>query len=157
MFDVLLGLSAIIRAFIEIITIKEVNDDQYRDKPDNLKTDYEKSKEYYSKTSAGYDPEKLFSENIKKSETVWDYKRRKYREQTNNRQSETQSTKESPLIKWVMEHEDVVLLCLTPGIHLIKNEDLQGIDEKEISDFLFKQEGTESIERIDEGLEVTVR
>ena len=164
MFDFLLGLSAIVNAAIEVVTIKEANALGSREKPDYLKTDYEKSVEFYEEREAkmAEKVELTIPEKIKKYETVWDRKRRKFHEEELKRIREERMNRinkqpENPLAIWVVNHDDMILDVLKSGVHVIPYKDLDDLDPDMVAEFLFKTETVEKVEKVTEGLEVTVR
>ena len=164
MFDVLLGLSAIVNAAVEAVAVKEANELGRKDRAEYLKSDYEKSLEFYEKREAEMAKKtQCFEANSKKKYiSVWDKKRKKYHEKEAMRRYkerhgyETGGT-ENPLAEWVMKHDEMILGILNPGVHVIPKDKLDGMDPDIIAEFLFKTETVEKVEKVPEGLEVTVR
>lgn len=164
MFDVLLGLSAIVNATVEVVAIKEANALGSKEKPDYLKTDYERSVEFYEKREAemAAKGEPLILAKPKKYETVWDKKRKKFHEKElkrirEERKNNDNKQPENPLAVWVVNHDEMILEVLKSGVHVIPYKDLDGLDPDMVAEFLFKTETVEKVEKVTEGLEVTVR
>lgn len=65
--------------------------------------------------------------------------------------------KEDPMVNWVMNNDKLLLEVLKPGVHLIPNNVLEGMDVDEVAKRLFDIDEVESVDHVTEGLEVTVR
>ncbi len=164
MFDVLLGLTAAARAAIECADWNYANRYSDSPKPENLKTEYEKALEYYA---AREQEERMLIESKKAvpwSETPSQkrhrlYLERKAEERVSARyENGNDKEKDSPLAKWVMDNDELLLSVLKPGVHLIPEKAMEGIDVDELAEWLFdKIESVESVEKVKDGLEVTVR
>ncbi|MCR5402911.1 MAG: hypothetical protein K6E91_03720 [Butyrivibrio sp.] len=164
MFDVLLGLTAAVRAAIECANWTYANRYSNSPKPENLKTEYEKALEYYA--ARGQKEMTLFEgeKAIPWSETPSQKRHRKYLERKAEERVSARykngngKEKDSPLAKWVMDNDELILSVLKPGIHLIPEKAMEGMDSDELAEWLFvKIESVESVEKVKGGLEVTVR
>ncbi len=163
MFDVLLGLSAIVNAAVEAVAVKEANKIGTKGKPNYLKTDYDRALEFYEEREA--ETENMSDSESpapRKYESVWDRKRKKFHEREAKRRYEERhrcenKEPENPLAIWVVEHDDMILGILKPGVHIIPGKELDGLDPDMVAEFLFKTETVEKVEIVPEGLEVTVR
>ncbi len=154
MFDVLLGLSAIVNAAIELFTLKEANEIGGRLEEEAKKKEKQPSEKMSEvqdyRTRPPYEP-------------VWDRRHREYVEADERRKAmeeekrKEELSKESPLALWVMTHDEMLLDVLVSGVHLIPNKELEGMDLDVVSDFLLNAEMVEKVEKLSDGLEVTVR
>ncbi len=153
MFDTLLSLTAIIGAIIEGVTIKEALKEPDEDRPSNLKSDYEKGVEFYSKRKV-----KVDTKEHPRKESFWEQKTREFIEsEAKKKENEPQKKKETPFEKWFFTHDKLLLEVLSGGVHIIPYSEMEGVDVDEIADFLFEHHVVESVDKVKEGLEVTVR
>ena len=72
--------------------------------------------------------------------------------------NDNKKAQENPMADWVMNNDRMLLEVLKPGVHLIPNKALEGMDVDEVALWLFsKIDAVESVDRVTAGLEVTVR
>ncbi len=165
MFEFLLGFTALLHSAITVhdwACATEFTNNP--NKPDNLKSDYERCVEIFSRREA--QQRELLEEKRKtvKAESPSERKRRKYVEREAARRvaerhaSDGKKPAENPVATWVMNNDQLVLECLKPGKHIIPNSAMEGMDEEAIANWLFASiNAVESVDRIPAGLEVTVR
>ena len=160
MFDVLLALTAIASSAIEVGGIVSANKQMEKHEPNNA---YDASKAYYDSMEA--QNRILVMDNCP---TVLDEtpSQRMHREHIEREAAkrvaarhanDNNKPKEDPMVNWVMNNDKLLLEVLKPGVHLIPNNVLEGMDVDEVAKRLFDIDEVESVDHVTEGLEVTVR
>jgi hypothetical protein len=160
MFDVLLALTAIASSAIEVAGMVTVNKEMKKHEPNNA---YDAAKAYYESQEA--QNRMWFMDNCP---TVLDEtpSQRMHREHIEREAAkrvaarhanDNNKPKEDPMVNWVMNNDKLLLEVLKPGVHLIPNNVLEGMDVDEVAKRLFDIDEVESVDHVTEGLEVTVR
>ena len=165
MFDFLLGFTALVHSAITTLDWACATEfTNNPNKPDNLKGDYERSVEIFTRREVQQKPLLEQKRKTVKAESPSERKRREYVEREAARRvaqrhaNDGQEPQENALATWVMNNDQLVLECLKPGKHIIPNSAMVGMNEETIANWLFaKIEAVESVDRIPAGLEVTVR
>lgn len=160
MFDAILALTAIASSAIEVAGMVTVNKEMKKHEPNNA---YDAAKAYYESQEAqnrmwfmdncptvlGETPsQRMHREHIEREAA----KRVAARHANDNNKP-----KEDPMVNWVMNNDKLLLEVLKPGVHLIPNNVLEGMDVDEVAKRLFDIDEVESVDHVTEGLEVTVR
>lgn len=161
MFDAILALTAIARSAIEVSGIAFANKQMDKQVPDNA---YDASRLYYDRLEAENRVKTLDNLTTVKSETPSQRMHREYIEREATKRvaarhaNDNNKPQENPMANWVMKNDRLLLEVLTPGVHLIPNKAMEGMDADEIAKWLFAKIGAvESVEHVADGLEVTVR
>ena len=160
MFDALLALTAIASSAIEVAGMVTVNKEMKKHEPNNA---YDAAKAYYESQEA--QNRMWFMDNC---HTVLDEtpSQRMHREHIEREAAkrvaarhanDNNKPKEDPMVNWVMNNDKLLLEVLKPGVHLIPNNVLEGMDVDEVAKRLFDIDEVESVDHVTEGLEVTVR
>ncbi len=161
MFDVLLALTAIASSAIEVGGIVSANKQMEKHEPNNA---YDASKAYYDSMEA--QNRILVMDNCPtvKDETPSQRMHREHIEReaakrvAERHANDQNKPQENPMANWVMKNDRLLLDVLKPGVHLIPNKVLEGMDADEVAMWLFaKIDAVESVDHIAAGLEVTVR
>lgn len=160
MFDAILALTAIAGSAIEVAGMVTVNKEMKKHEPNNA---YDAAKAYYESQEA--QNRMWFMDNCP---TVLDEtpSQRMHREHIEREAAkrvaarhanDNNKPKEDPMVNWVMNNDKLLLEVLKPGVHLIPNNVLEGMDVDEVAKRLFDIDEVESVDHVTEGLEVTVR
>ena len=160
MFDAILALTAIADSAIEVAGMVTANNQMKKHEPTNA---YDAAKAYYESQEA--QNRMWFMENCP---TVLDEtpSQRMHREHIEREAAkrvaarhanDNNKPKEDPMVNWVMNNDKLLLEVLKPGVHLIPNNVLEGMDADEVAKRLFDIDEVESVDNVTEGLEVTVR
>lgn len=160
MFDAILALTAIASSAIEVAGMVTVNNQMKKHEPNNA---YDAAKAYYESQEA--QNRMWFMDNCP---TVLDEtpSQRMHREHIEREAAkrvaarhanDNNKPKEDPMVNWVMNNDKLLLEVLKPGVHLIPNNVLEGMDVDEVAKRLFDIDEVESVDHVTEGLEVTVR
>lgn len=160
MFDAILALTAIADSAIEVAGMVTVNKEMKKHEPNNA---YDAAKAYYESQEA--QNRMWFMDNCP---TVLDEtpSQRMHREHIEREAAkrvaarhanDNNKPKEDPMVNWVMNNDKLLLEVLKPGVHLIPNNVLEGMDVDEVAKRLFDIDEVESVDHVTEGLEVTVR
>ena len=160
MFDALLALTAIASSAIEVAGMVTANNQMKKHEPNNA---YDAAKAYYESQEA--QNRMWFMDNCP---TVLDEtpSQRMHREHIEREAAkrvaarhanDNNKPKEDPMVNWVMNNDKLLLEVLKPGVHLIPNNVLEGMDVDEVAKRLFDIDEVESVDHVTEGLEVTVR
>ena len=160
MFDAILALTAIASSAIEVAGMVTVNKEMKKHEPNNA---YDAAKAYYESQEA--QNRMWFMDNCP---TVLDEtpSQRMHREHivreaakrvAARHANDNNKPKEDPMVNWVMNNDKLLLEVLKPGVHLIPNNVLEGMDVDEVAKRLFDIDEVESVDHVTEGLEVTVR
>ncbi|ADL36419.1 hypothetical protein bpr_IV054 (plasmid) [Butyrivibrio proteoclasticus B316] len=164
MFDLLLGLTAIVNSAIEVATVVTANAIGKE-----TKTKMERSEDAMG---IWVYPNEIKKENVTvpndipvvSKETVYERMHREYVEREAARRvaarhaNDGAPQKENKLADWVSDHDELILSILTPGVHFLPEKEMIGMDIDVIADHLFnKISSVESVEKVEGGLEVTVR
>ena len=160
MFDAILALTAIASSAIEVAGMVTVNKEMKKHEPNNA---YDAAKAYYESQEA--QNRMWFIDNCP---TVLDEtpSQRMHREHIEREAAkrvaarhanDNNKPKEDPMVNWVMNNDKLLLEVLKPGVHLIPNNVLEGMDVDEVAKRLFDIDEVESVDHVTEGLEVTVR
>lgn len=160
MFDAILALTAIASSAIEVAGMVTVNKEMKKHEPNNA---YDAAKAYYESQEA--QNRMWFMDNCP---TVLDEtpSQRMHREHIEREAAkrvaarhanDNNKSKEDPMVNWVMNNDKLLLEVLKPGVHLIPNNVLEGMDVDEVAKRLFDIDEVESVDHVTEGLEVTVR
>ncbi|WP_026658618.1 hypothetical protein [Butyrivibrio sp. AC2005] len=161
MFDAILALTAIARSAIECSGIAFANKQMDKRVPDNA---YDASGLYYDSLEEKNRVMVLDDLSTVKSETPSQRMNREHIEREAAKRvaarhaNDSNKPRENPMADWVMNNDRMLLEVLKPGVHLIPNNVMEGMDADEIAKWLFaKIEAVESVEHVTDGLEVTVR
>ena len=160
MFDAILALTAIADSAIEVAGMVTANNLMKKHDPNNA---YDAAKAYYESQEA--QNRMWFMDNCP---TVLDEtpSQRMHREHIEREAAkrvaarhanDNNKPKEDPMVNWVMNNDKLLLEVLKPGVHLIPNNVLEGMDVDEVAKRLFDIDEVESVDHVTEGLEVTVR
>lgn len=157
MFDILLGLVAIANVGIELCSTKAAienpgtSDCKFSPAPEL--TPEEKEKKERRRLLEEADLAYKHTNRITNSQRKI-YKRSEVIAEMNK---PAEAEKIDDLASWIMNHDDIIIDILEPGKHLISYKDLGGVKQEELADFLFKQSNIESVEQVNEGLEIVTR
>ena len=160
MVDAILALTASAGSAIEVAGMVTVNKEMKKHEPNNA---YDAAKAYYESQEA--QNRMWFMDNCP---TVLDEtpSQRMHREHIEREAAkrvaarhanDNNKPKEDPMVNWVMNNDKLLLEVLKPGVHLIPNNVLEGMDVDEVAKRLFDIDEVESVDHVTEGLEVTVR
>ena len=160
MFDAILALTAIASSAIEVAGMVTVNKEMKKHEPNNA---YDAAKAYYESQEA--QNRMWFMDNCPTvlDETPSQKMHREHIEREAAKRvaarhaNDNNKPKEDPMVNWVMNNDKLLLEVLKPGVHLIPNNVLEGMDVDEVAKRLFDIDEVESVDHVTEGLEVTVR
>ena len=161
MFDAILALTAVVNSAIEVGGMVMANKMMEKHEPNNA---YDASKAYYD--SLGAQNKVRFLDNCPtvKDETPSQRMHREHIEREAAKRvaarhtNDNSAPQENPLADWVMNNDRLLLEVLKPGVHIIPNKVLEGMDTDEVAMWLFaKIDAVESVDHVAAGLEVTVR
>ena len=160
MFDAILALTAIASSAIEVAGMVTVNKEMKKHEPNNA---YDAAKAYYESQEA--QNRMWFMDNCPTvlDETPSQKMHRDHIEREAAKRvaarhaNDNNKPKEDPMVNWVMNNDKLLLEVLKPGVHLIPNNVLEGMDVDEVAKRLFDIDEVESVDHVTEGLEVTVR
>lgn len=161
MFDGVLTLTALARTAIEVSGIAFANKQVKSQKPNNI---YDASRLYYDSLEADNSVNSWMNCPTVKDESPSQKMHREYIEREAAKRvaarhaNDNKKAQENPMADWVMNNDRMLLEVLKPGVHLIPNKALEGMDVDEVALWLFsKIDAVESVDRVTAGLEVTVR
>ena len=160
MFDAILALTAVVNSAIEVGGIVMANKQMKKHEPNNA---YDASKAYYDSLEAQNKIRFLDNCPTVKDETPSQRMHREHIEREAAKRvaarhaNDNNKPKEDPMVNWVMNNDKLLLEVLKPGVHLIPNNVLEGMDVDEVAKRLFDIDEVESVDHVTEGLEVTVR
>ena len=161
MFDALLALTAIASSAIEVGGMVTANKMMEKHEPNNA---YDASKAYYDSLEAQNKVRFLDNCPTVKDETPSQRMHREHIEREAAKRvvarhaNDNSAPQENPMADWVMNNDRLLLEVLKPGVHIIPNKVLEGMDADEVAMWLFaKIDAVESVDHVAAGLEVTVR
>ena len=161
MFDALLALTAIASSAIEVGGMVTANKVMEKHEPNNA---YDASKAYYDSLEAQNKVRFLDNCPTVKDETPSQRMHREHIEREAAKRvaarhaNDNSAPQENPMADWVMNNDRLLLEVLKPGVHIIPNKVLEGMDADEVAMWLFaKIDAVESVDHVAAGLEVTVR
>ena len=161
MFDAILALTAAVNSAIEVGGMVTANKMMEKHEPNNA---YDASKAYYDSLEAQNKVRFLDNCPTVKDETPSQRMHREHIEREAAKRvvarhaNDNSAPQENPMADWVMNNDRLLLEVLKPGVHIIPNKVLEGMDADEVAMWLFaKIDAVESVDHVAAGLEVTVR